>query len=117
MNHQDFFAPLSQKLGDDLEFVFRAHADHAVDDVRALSPVAVFMDYSMGSAHLSGAQAVANLRAHFDSAALPIVGISSDGIANDRMRLAGADYGVVKVAAPARLATVLPQLLRSTGSG
>lgn len=115
IRYPDFLSELSEALGGDIELVYRAHADDAVDEVRKLQPVAVLMDYSMGPSHYSGAGAVSNLREHFNQAELPIVGISSDSIANQRMQMAGANTAVVKMAAPARLPALLGPLLKGTG--
>ena len=73
------------------------HADDAV----ALCtigerPDVVFMDFSMGTEHHSGAEAVTALRgAGFTGR---IVAISSDPSANDEMRRAGADDALDKKA-------------------
>ena len=95
----------------DARFVYRAHADQAVAVVRQLRPDVVLMDYSMG-AHLTGAEAVADLRGHFDAHTLPIIGISSEMRCNHAMILAGANDAVAKAVLPHRL----PQLLEGLAS-
>ena len=86
--------------------VYRPHADRAVADVREVEPDLVLMDYAMGP-HLDGARAVAELRRHFGSAELTIVGISSDPRCNQTMIRAGADAGVPKALLPEALGELL----------
>jgi hypothetical protein len=76
-----------------LEVPVYPHADDAV----ALADGAdlVCMDFSMGSTHLSGAEAIQALRdAGFEKR---IVGISSDGGSNREMLDAGADEAIPKM--------------------
>jgi len=75
-------------------FVYRAHADNAVNDVLEVAPDLVLMDFSMGTM-IDGATAVRHLRARFTT--LPIVAISSDSRRNRVMIEAGANDGVPKM--------------------
>ena len=74
-----------------LEVTVLAHADDAVDVVRASAtvPDVVFMDFAMGEGHKSGSQAIQELRA--SGYAGRIVATSSDPAANAAMCRAGAD--------------------------
>jgi CheY-like chemotaxis protein len=89
-------------------FVYHPHADDALAAVAAVAPDLVLMDYSMG-ADLSGAEAVAMLRARLEHRDLPICAISSDDRCNEHMVMAGADHAMTKMALPAHL----PRLLKS----
>lgn len=108
VHHQDFLAGVGETLSADMTYF--AHADDCVAAVAQYQPDAVLMDYSMGSEHLSGAEAVAELRATYPKGTLVVVGISSDAWANSRMGLAGADDGVVKAGGPTRLVAMLTAL-------
>ena len=101
--------------GLDAEFVYRPHADQAVDDVRAVGPDLVLMDFEMGQ-HRTGAEAVGALREHFPAQTLRIVGISSDPRCNWRMEMAGADETVVKGGLARFLVDLLDALEESTGT-
>jgi len=72
------------------------HADDAPAIAEGLSAELVFMDFSMGSNHQSGAEAVRALRDAGYSG--KIVAISSDPDANDSMQAAGADEKLAKKA-------------------
>ena len=74
---------------------FYAHADDAVDVVESERPDLVLMDYAMEE-HLTGVEAVQNLRVRFPVGELRIVGISSDAGANQRMVAVGADEATLK---------------------
>ncbi|MCS6913727.1 MAG: response regulator [Myxococcales bacterium] len=91
-----------------LELSFHEHADDAVEVVRRERPDVILMDFSMDSA-LSGAEAVARLRAASDLGPLRIVGISSDPQDNERMLAAGADDAVPKTHLRAYLHRLLDQ--------
>ena len=82
-----------------LSVVVHGHADSAVDIcVRSArdAPDVVFMDYSMGAQHKSGADAIRELRAAGYGGR--IVAISSDPAANAAMEAAGADEALDKKA-------------------
>lgn len=107
--HQpDFFGGLPA------EFVYRPHADRAVEDVREIEPDLVLMDYAMGR-HRTGVEAVSDLRETFPPGDLLIFGISSDEGCNRRMCRAGADDGVLKGAAPALVHQLVRRLVREEG--
>ena len=72
------------------------HADDAPAIAESLAADIVFMDFSMGSEHDSGAQAVSALRA--GGFAGKIVAISSDPAANGEMVAAGANDQLAKKA-------------------
>lgn len=78
-----------------LELCFYEHADQALDVLRAENPDLVMMDYSMSAAR-HGDDAVALIRADPRFATLPIVGISADRLANERLLDAGASDAVPK---------------------
>ena len=101
--HPDFLGNHSAR------FVYRPNADDAINDVLAIGPDLVLMDFSMGGAH-DGAEAVRRLRARF--ATLPIVAISSDSRRNRVMIEAGASDGVPKMALPEQLRQVLALAVR-----
>lgn len=72
------------------------HADDAAEIANADPPDIIFMDYSMGDEHASGADAIRRLReAGF---AGKIVAISSDPPLNREMEAAGADDQLAKKA-------------------
>ncbi len=81
------------------------HADDAVVLADALDADFIFMDYSMGASHVSGAEAVAALR----GAGYPksIVAISSDPLSNAEMIAVGASE---KLATKAMLRSYLANL-------
>ena len=73
---------------------------HADDSVAICTgsdrPDVVFMDYEMGRGRKSGSEAITELRAA--SYAGKIIAISSDPVANERMREAGANDALQKKA-------------------
>ncbi len=74
------------------------HADDSVAlcTTRGHEPDLVFMDFEMGRGRKTGAEAIEELRAaHFGGR---IVAISSDPVANNSMREAGADEALQKKA-------------------
>lgn len=108
VKHRDFLAELPAR------FVYRAHADRCLEDVADVQPDAVFMDFSMGRDHLTGAQAVARLREVHDHDALTIIAISSDADCNRAMLRVGATEGVVKMILPTQFAALLPLIPTDT---
>lgn len=88
------------------EFVYRPHADLAVEDVAEVRPDMVFMDFSMGTA-VDGVRATKALREVHSEGALPIVAISSDNRMNRLMLGAGATEGVPKMALPEHFRALL----------
>src|SRR3954471_16165981 len=81
--------------GMEVDLRFFEHADDAVTVVAAERPDLVLMDYAMEE-HLTGEEAIAELRNHWPRGQLVIVGISSDAPSNERMVAAGADDAVPK---------------------
>ena len=73
-----------------------AHADDAVALCLAAAHDVVFMDFAMGPGRVDGATAVAALRAA--GFAGRVVAISSDPVANDAMKAAGAGEALAKKA-------------------
>ncbi len=71
------------------------HADEVVEVVAREQPDLVCMDFFMHASH-SGGDAVALLRRDPRFSGLPIVGISADRDANERMLAAGASDAVPK---------------------
>lgn len=104
IHHPDFLAGLP------IEVVYRPHADACLEDVAAVGPDLVLMDFSM-QARLTGHQAVLALREVHPPGTLKIVGISSDSRMNRLMLEAGADEAIVKGA----LAERFRELLRLLG--
>jgi len=95
-------------------FVYRPHADDALEDVAAHAPDVVLMDFSM-SAALDGAAAVTLLRSRYGHAELPIVAISSDARMNALMTQVGATTGAVKMSLPSELRGILEAILPPGG--
>ena len=81
--------------GAELDLRFYEHADEAVQVVQAERPDLVLMDYSMEE-HLTGEEAIQELRRRWPRGQLTIVGISSDLHSNERMVASGADDAVPK---------------------
>jgi len=103
VHHPDFLEGLP------VELIYRPHADRCLDDVAAVDPDLVLMDFSM-RATLTGLQAVQRLREVHPIGSLKIVGISSDSRMNRLMLEAGADDAVVKGALPERFRELLDLL-------
>ena len=82
-------------LDPEIELRFLPHADDAVSVVARERPDLVLMDYAMDE-HLTGEEAVVNLRARWPRGQLSIVGISSDPHSNERMVATGADDALPK---------------------
>lgn len=104
--HTDFLAHL------DADFVYRKNADDALADVEAVRPDLVLMDFSM-NAKLSGADAVALLRAHYGNDILTIIAISSDTRLNRKMCMVGATIGIAKMALPEAFNQIVAGVCRS----
>lgn len=94
------------------ELHFYEHADEAVRVVADAEPDVVLMDYAMEE-HLTGEEAIVQLRERWPRGRLKIVGISSDVLSNERMVAAGADESVPK----SHLRGFLRHMLRRSNPG
>jgi DNA-binding NarL/FixJ family response regulator len=120
VHHPNFLAPTFSGLEHRaagafrIESHYRAHADHAIAEVVALTPTLVFMDFQMRG-HGDGHLATAALRQRWDHGALPILGISSDARLNRLLLMAGATDSCPKMALPDELPDLFARLLALHG--